>query len=153
MFANMYCGNSARWRGLKVWTRQEKRVQSLKLRFISTSSQSMHRFAETHTVHQRKGIAQYMVQVSAVRLTPWSLVPRRRPFFHSTASLLSVGGLLLTPGCRLPRCSSFRRLRLSGGRDLSPAVGHRRYIPASTLPNRGRGTGGMPQYVNEEIQH
>ena len=27
---------------------------------------------------------------------------------------------------------------------MSPAVGHRRYIPASTLPNRGRGTGGMP---------
>ena len=90
-----------------------------------------------------------MVYVSAVRLTPRSLVPQCRPFFHSTARLLSVGGLLLTAGrnsCEelLPRCSSFSRLRLSGGRDLSPAVGHRRYIPPLTLPARGRGTRGMP---------
>ena len=137
--------------GLKVGSRQEWRVQSLSRRFISDSRQSQYRFERTHTIYQRMGIAQYTVQVSAVRLTPWSLVLCRRPFFHPTASLLSVAGLLLTSGCRFPRCFSFRRLRLSGGRDLSPAVGHRRYIPASTLPNRGRGTGGMPQYAHIQL--
>ena len=99
---------------------------------------------QAHAVHQRRGVARVVVHVSAVRLTQRCLGPLRRPLFHSTLSLLSAGGLLLTPGCLLPRCSSFPRLRHSGGRDLSPAVGHRRYIPASTLPNRGRGTGGMP---------
>ena len=101
--------------------------------------------SQAHAVHPRRGVARVVVHVSAVRLTVRGLGPLRRPLFHSTLSVLSAGGLLLTPGCLPPRCSSFPRLRLSGGRGMSPAAGHRRYIPASTLPNRGRGTGGMPQ--------
>ena len=119
------------------------RVQSLKRRFISLGINHSYRFTQAHEVHQKRGVARDVVHMSAVRLTPRSLVPRCRPLFNPTGLLLSVGGLLLTAGCLLPRCSSFSRLRLSGGRDLSPAAGHRRYIPASTLPNRGCGTGGI----------
>ncbi|CAL8237576.1 unnamed protein product [Boreogadus saida] len=72
-------------------------------------------FSRSCQDRRERGIARDVVHVSAVRLTPRSLPPRCRPVFHSTCFRLSVRRLLLSTWRFLPRCSSFSRLRLSGG--------------------------------------